>query len=68
MPTAYYETLKQQDLDTGNSTTTKRLPGGGSATCDQVNLSSFAVRQKAVQATWNPGSIASGAGSGDSGE
>ena len=61
MPTAYYETLKQQDIDFGTSTATKRLPGGGSATCNQVNIASLAQGQASVSTTWDPGNIASGA-------
>lgn len=60
MSTAYYEKLVQEDLDTGNGTTTKRNPGGGTLSATQVSLSSLAVGQASGSATWNPGAIASG--------
>jgi hypothetical protein len=59
MPTSYYERLVQEDLDCGNSTTTKRNPGGGTLTATQVSLSTFARGQADVVATWAPGTIAS---------
>jgi hypothetical protein len=60
MATAYYERLVQEDIDTGNSTATKRNPGGGTLVGTQVNLASLAIGQASTSATWNPGSIASG--------
>jgi hypothetical protein len=61
MATNYYETLVQEDLDTGTSTASKRNPGGGSITGTQISLSTFAVTQLEVTTTWNPSSIANGA-------
>ena len=61
MATSYYETIKQQDIDWGTSTATKRNPGGGSLTGNQVGIHSMAVGQAATTTTWNPASIASGA-------
>ena len=61
MPTAYYEKMVQEDIDTGTGTATKRNPGGGTITGTQVGIHTLAVRQKAVRVTWDPGSIASGA-------
>jgi hypothetical protein len=58
--TAYYETIKQQDIDWGTSTATKRNPGGGSLTGNQVNIASMGVAQAATTATWDPGSITAG--------
>ena len=58
MSTAYYERLVQEDIDTGDSTTTKRNPGGGTLTATQVSLSSFARGQIETTDTWNPGLIA----------
>jgi len=55
MSTAYYERLVQEDIDTGDSTTTKRNPGGGTLTATQVSLSSFARGQIEATATWQPG-------------
>lgn len=60
MSIAYYEKIVEQDLNTGNSTTTKRNPGGGTLAATQVSLSSLAVGQASGSTTWNPGSIASG--------
>lgn len=60
MTTAYYEKLCQEDIDTGNSTSTKRNPGGGQLTTTQVGLHTFAVGQKGVTTTWNPDSVAVG--------
>ena len=61
MSTAYYETIKQQDIDWGTSTATKRNPGGGTLTGNQVGVHSMGVGQAATTTTWDPGSIASGA-------
>lgn len=58
--TAYYETLKQQDIDIGVGTTTKRNPGGGTLAANKVNIGSFGVGQVATTTTWDPGSITSG--------
>jgi hypothetical protein len=60
MPTAYYETIKQQDIDWGTSTATKRNPGGGTLTGNQVGVHSMGIGQAATTATWNPGSLTSG--------
>lgn len=58
---AYYETLKQEDLDVGQGTTTKRNPGGGTLAATQVGIHTLAQGQKEYTTTWDPGSIASGA-------
>ena len=60
MATNFYETLCQEDLDTGAGTTTKRNPGGGTITGTKVSIMSWAVGQAEGSATWNPGSIAVG--------
>jgi hypothetical protein len=60
MATNYYETLVQEDIDTGTGTVSKRNPGGGTLTGTKVNLKSWAVGQVEGSATWNPGSIANG--------
>ncbi len=61
MATNYYETMLQEDFDTGTGTASKRNPGGGTHTGTQISLSTFAVTQLKVTTTWDPGSIASGA-------
>jgi hypothetical protein len=61
MSTAYYDLLLTEDLNLGTGTGTKRNPGGGSLTGTQVGIHSFGVGTAAATATWNPGSIASGA-------
>ena len=55
MSTAYYERLVQEDIDTGDSTATKRNPGGGTLSATQVSLSTFARGQLEATATWQPG-------------
>jgi hypothetical protein len=60
MSTAYYERLVQEDLDCGNSTTTKRNPGGGTLSATQVNLATFAVSQLAATVTWDPPDVPAG--------
>ena len=61
MSTAYYEPALQEDLNVGVTTATKRNPGGGQLTGNQIGIHTFAVGQLATTATWDPGSIASGA-------
>ena len=61
MTTAYYEKLVQEDIDVGVDTAVKRNPGGGTVTGTQIGIHTVTRGQKAVTATWNPGSIASGA-------
>lgn len=53
----YYETLKQEDLDVGVGTTTKRNPGGGTLAATQVGIHTFGQGQQAVTQTWDPGSV-----------
>jgi hypothetical protein len=58
MSTAYFERLVEEDLDCGDSTATKRNPGGGTLSGTQVSLSTFSLGQNEVTATWAPGLIA----------
>lgn len=60
MATLYFETAKQEDLDVGTDTTTKRAPGGGTIAATQVGIHSLSVGQTGVEATWNPGEVAAG--------
>lgn len=53
----YYETLKQEDLDIGIGTTTKRNPGGGTLAATQIGVHTLGVSQQAVTQTWDPGSV-----------
>jgi hypothetical protein len=55
MSTAYFERLVEEDLDCGDSTATKRNPGGGTLSGTQVSLSTFSLGQNEVTATWQPG-------------
>ena len=61
MSTAWYEPALQQDLNVGTSTATKRNPGGGQLTGNQIGIHTFAVGQLATSTTWNVGSIDNGA-------
>jgi hypothetical protein len=61
MPTNYYQTAVQEDLDVGTSTAEKRNPGGGTHTGTQIGIHSLGVNQAAGTTTWDPGSIATGA-------
>lgn len=58
--TDYYETLLQEDLNTGVGTATKRAPGGGNLSGTQIGVHTFAVGQAAGSKTWDPDSVASG--------
>ncbi len=60
MSTAYFDKILKQDLNLGTSTKTRRNPGGGSLTGDQINLASFSVGGKETTTTWDPGSIGAG--------
>ena len=55
---AYYERLCQEDIEFGDSTTSKRNPGGGTLSATQVSLSSLAIGQAEATASWTPGVIA----------
>ena len=61
MPTNYYQTAVQEDLDVGTGTAEKRNPGGGTHTGTQIGIHSLGQGQAATTATWDPGSIATGA-------
>ena len=61
MSTAYYEKALQEDLNVGVEAATKRNPGGGQLTGTQIGIHTIALGQAATSATWDPGSIASGA-------
>ena len=55
----YYETAKQEDVDWGVGTTTKRNPGGGTLAATQIGIHSMGVGQGAVSVTYDPPSLIS---------
>lgn len=61
MATLYYETIGQEDMNTGVGTFSSRNPGGGTLTSTQIGIHSLAVTQLKVTATWDPASVSVGA-------
>ena len=55
-----YSKAVQEDLDVGTGAVNVTAPGGGTLASTQINLSSLAVGQLGVTATWNPSSVSAG--------
>lgn len=55
-----FEKVVQEDLNVGTGSVNVTAPGGGTLASTQINVSSLAVGQLAVTATWNPGEVAAG--------
>ena len=57
------ERLMSEDIERGVGSTSKTHPSGGTLNGYKVNIGSFSTKESdaAVTATWDPGSIASGA-------
>jgi hypothetical protein len=52
-----YEKVVKEDLNLGTGTATVTMPGGGTDTGTQINLSTFGL---AASDTWDPASVADG--------
>jgi hypothetical protein len=60
MSVLYYDKILTENLNAGVGTDTQHAPGGGTRTGTQIGVHSIAVGQLAVEAVWDPGSVAAG--------